>query len=86
MDILTLITGSGGALIVLSVGIWAFYTGKVRREAEVIERDKRIEVLSRELELERRARLEEQRARRETHDAIELASSDVESTDAGANP
>lgn len=74
MDLLTLITGSGGALIVLAIGVWALYTGKVRREGEVTERDKRIDVLTRELDLTRRALLDEQRARRVTHDsAVELA-------------
>lgn len=74
MDLLTLIAGPAGALVVLAIGVWALYTGRVRRPDEVRERDKRIELLTRELELERRARIEEQRARKETHsDAVELA-------------
>lgn len=37
MALLSLITGSGGALIVLSIGIYALATGKLARGSEVTD-------------------------------------------------
>lgn len=63
--LLNAIAGREGALVVLAIAVWAYATGRVRRADEVTERDKRIEILTRELDAERAARLAEQRFRRE---------------------
>lgn len=57
--------GPLGLTVGLIIAVYAFFTGKVRRESEVIERDKRIEVLTSELAAERAAKSEEQRLKRE---------------------
>lgn len=58
--------GPLGLTVGLLIAVYAFFTGKIRRESEVIEANKRIEVLTSELAAERAARLEEQRLRRDT--------------------
>lgn len=66
--------GPRGLVVGLLVVVWAFFTGKIRRESDVIDRDKRIDVLEKRLDASERARLAEREGRREAVGvAVELA-------------
>lgn len=68
-----LLLGPFALTVGLLIAVYAFFTGRIRRESEVTklekqleEKDKRIDVLASELTAERTDRLEEQRLRRDT--------------------
>jgi hypothetical protein len=52
---LPLITGSAGALVVLALGVYAFFTGKLHSDAEFLKLVKENEDLKAALEAERKA-------------------------------
>lgn len=65
MELLDQLLGPDGLVVGLLVAVWAFYTGKIRRESEVIERDKVIDILKHDLAATEQALDEERRARKE---------------------